>query len=140
MNLNFKQLSENAVLPKKAHEADAGFDIVATSVNHDGYYYTEYGTGLAVEIPKGYVGLIFPRSSLSKYDLLLCNSVGVIDSGYLGEIKFRFKRVKNFGEYYKIGDKIGQLIVMPIPMFTPKFVDELADSERGVGGFGSSGN
>jgi dUTP pyrophosphatase len=99
----------------------------------------EYGTGLAVEIPEGHVGLLFPRSSISNSGLILTNSVGVIDSGYRGEIKFRFKHIPDTA-YYKPGDRIGQLIVMPYPEIDFQEVEELSSTERGEGGFGSSGN
>jgi dUTP pyrophosphatase len=95
MLVNIKKLVPEAVLPLYAKVGDAGMDLVATSVDYSNEYYIEYGTGLAVEIPEGYVGLIFPRSSNSKKDLQLCNSVGVIDSGYRGEIKLRYRRIIN---------------------------------------------
>ena len=86
MKVKIKRLNENAVIPAYAHVTDAGLDLTATSKNIEGNRVIIYGTGLAVEIPEGYVGLIFPRSSNSKKNLLLTNSVGVIDSGYRGEI------------------------------------------------------
>lgn len=154
MKLKIKRLNPDAILPSYAKPGDAGLDITATdegqnTVSEDGYMYREYGTGLAVEIPAGHVGLIFPRSSISKTALSLCNSVGVIDSGYRGEIKFRFRidmapaLVSNSkisrAMVYKKGDKIGQLIVMPYPTVEVEEVSELSDSERGTGGFGSTG-
>jgi len=146
MEIKIKKLSEEAIVPKYAHSTDAGLDLTATSREYkDGIYV--YGTGLAVEIPKGYVGLIFPRSSNYKQDLLLTNSVGVIDSGYRGEIKFMFRdynRVVLPGEntgnkIWQVGDRIGQLIIMPYPSIELKEVSELSDSDRGEGGFGSTG-
>ena len=80
MVVKFRKLNEYAIPPVKAHATDAGFDLTATSCYHDEEGNTVYGTGLAVEIPKGYVGLLFPRSSIAKKDLLLSNAVGVIDS------------------------------------------------------------
>lgn len=80
MEIKIKKLDKNAVIPKYSKYGDAGMDLVATSVDYSNEYYIEYGTGLAIEIPEGYVGYIFPRSSNSKYDLQLCNSVGIIDS------------------------------------------------------------
>lgn len=79
IKVNFKKLSKNAVVPTKAHPSDAGFDMVAVSKNGTEDY-IEYDTGICVEIPENHVGLIFPRSSISNYDFLSCNSVGVIDS------------------------------------------------------------
>lgn len=148
-----------AVIPTYAKPGDAGMDLIATSINTDNDDYIEYGTGLAIEIPDGYVGLIFPRSSNSKKDLLLCNSVGVIDSGYRGEIKLRYKRIistssEKFNiqenlfsspsiyleiDHYKIGDKVGQIIILPIPFIEFTEVDKLSQTERGDGGFGSTG-
>lgn len=148
MDIKIKKLVENAVIPKYAHSTDAGLDLNATSIEYDEYGNIVYHTGLAFEIPKGYVGLIFPRSSICKYDLRLTNCVGVIDSGYRGEIMFKYepKRVqikdstkKIIGEIYQIGDRIGQLIIMPYPSIELVEVDELSDSDRGNGGFGSSG-
>lgn len=148
MEVKIKKLSEKAVVPKYAHSTDAGLDLTAISKEYkDGTYV--YGTGLAIEIPQGYVGLIFPRSSNYKQNLWLTNSVGVIDSGYRGEIKFMFKDVLTNktlfpGEYdehktWQVGDRIGQLIIMPYPSIKLIEVDELSDSDRGEGGFGSSG-
>lgn len=137
-SLKFKKLHPEAVLPSYAKPGDAGLDITATSVQVSEKF-VQYGTGLSVEIPEGHVGLIFPRSSVTKQDLMLKNSVGVIDSGYRGEISFRFKSVKPHEAHYEIGDKIGQLIVVPIPTMEPVFVDELSDTERGDGSYGSTG-
>lgn len=137
-SLKFKKLHPEAVLPSYAKPGDAGLDITATSVQVSDKF-VQYGTGISVEIPEGHVGLIFPRSSVTKQDLMLKNSVGVIDAGYRGEIMFRFKSVKPHEMHYEIGDKIGQLIVLPIPTMNPVFVDDLSDTERGDGGFGSTG-
>jgi dUTP pyrophosphatase len=148
MKIKIKKLHEDAVIPKYAKQGDAGLDLTAISVSMfeaGAVLYVEYGTGLAVEIPEGYVGLIFPRSSLSKTTLVMANHVGVIDSGYRGEIKFRFKDVTDtaneFNEpvIYNVGDKIGQLIVIPYPSVEFEEVEELTESERGLGGFGSTG-
>ena len=80
MKVKIKKLNENAVIPSYSKQGDAGMDLVATSKIFDKYGNVEYGTGLAMEIPEGYVGLIFPRSSICKQDLSLSNAVGVIDS------------------------------------------------------------
>ena len=156
MEVKFKKLSEDAVLPAYAKPGDAGLDIVATS---DGkmvssedkqnlWYYIEYKTGLAVELPPGYVGLMFARSSISKSSLGLANAVGILDSGYRGEMCFRFKvdagiineahEESGKPAIYKKGDKIGQLVVMPYPTIEPVFAEELSETERGGGGFGST--
>lgn len=138
MNLKIKRLSEKAVLPKYAKEGDAGMDLVATSLIRTQQYF-EYGTDLAVEISEGYVGYIFPRSSISKTDHFLRNSVGVIDSGYRGEIKLRMSIPELGSKEYALGDKVGQLIIMKLPWVDIEEVEELSDTDRGEGGFGSTG-
>lgn len=137
MIVKIKKLNELAVIPKYAKPGDAGLDLTALWVAYDNGF-CEYGTGLVIEIPKGFVGLIFPRSSISKTGMSLCNAVGVIDSSYRGEIKLRFYD-RNASNTYKIGDRIGQLIVLPYPQVVWEVVDELSETERGEGGFGSSG-
>ena len=144
MKVKIKKLISEAVVPKYAKAGDAGLDLTATSKAFDDNNNVVYGTGLAVEIPEGYVGLIFPRSSNAKTDLYLTNHVGVIDSGYRGEIMFKFRKAdcsKNFQEarLYEIGERVGQLIIIPYPAIEFEEVDALSDSDRGTGGFGSSG-
>jgi dUTP pyrophosphatase len=141
MEVKIKKLVENAIVPKYAHETDAGLDLTATSMELDEYGNVVYHTGLAFEIPKGYVGYIFPRSSISKYSLQLTNSVGVIDSGYRGEVLFKFKTISNKKDFklYEVGERIGQLIIMPYPNIELVEVDELSSTDRNEGGFGSSG-
>jgi dUTP pyrophosphatase len=141
IEINIKKLSDNAVVPFYASEGDAGMDLVATSINvvdDKDYGYIEYGTDLAFEIPKGYVGLLYPRSSISKSGLILANSVGVVDSGYRGEVKLRFKAIPNT-TIYNVGDKVGQIMVMPYPIVKFNEVEVLNSSDRGEGGFGSTG-
>lgn len=142
MKVKIKKLSSSAVIPAYANPGDAGMDIVATSMKFEENY-IEYGTGLSFEVPKGYVLLIFPRSSVSKKDMMLANCVGVLDSGYRGELKLRFKIVCQAGQlmrdYYNPGDKIGQIMIVPYPTIEFEEVDNLSDSVRGEGGFGSSG-
>lgn len=145
MKVNVKKLDGNAVLPTYAKHGDAGMDLTATSKNYDEHGNVVYGTSLAFEIPNGYVGLLFPRSSNTKKDLILGNSVGVIDSGYRGEVVFKFRPVMpldrdiEFGpREHEIGDRIGQIIIMPYPQIEFNLVDELSSTDRGVGGFGST--
>ena len=140
MKVNFKKLNTNAVIPEYAKPGDAGMDLVATSADVDQYGNIVYGTGLAVEIPQNYVGLIYPRSSNSKTDLYLTNHVGVIDSGYRGEVMFKFRPIQKNPKLYSIGDRIGQLVIMPYPTIEPVEVEELSETERGTGGFGSTGS
>lgn len=161
MKVNAKKLDSNAVLPTYAKHGDAGMDLTATSKSYDEHGNVVYGTSLAFEIPAGYVGLLFPRSSNTKKDLILGNSVGVIDSGYRGEVVFKFKpsiavygdgevelevgesmcidvpEIKDF-DHYLIGDRIGQIIIMPYPQIEFNLVDELSTTDRGIGGFGST--
>ena len=147
MEVKIKKLNPKAVMPKKAHPTDAGFDLVAVSKDFDDDNNVVYGTGLAFEIPVGHVGLLFPRSSNAKKDLMLSNSVGCIDAGYRGEVTFKFKMLVRTGpagawtgkNRYDIGDRIGQLIIIPIPDIEFVEADELSDSDRGTGGYGSSG-
>jgi dUTP pyrophosphatase len=139
VKIKFKKLNKRAEIPFYAKDGDAGMDLVATTLVRTSKFF-EYGTDLAMEIPKGYVGLLFPRSSISKTDHFLRNSVGVIDSGYRGEIKLRMS-IPALGETeYLIGDKVGQLILMKLPWVEIEEVDELSDTDRGEGGFGSTGN
>jgi dUTP pyrophosphatase len=141
MQVRIKKLNENAVIPTYAKEGDAGMDLVATSIKFDGTQIT-YGTGLAIEIPEGFVGLVFPRSSIRKTSLSLSNSVGVIDSGYRGEIQATFNQKslsKDGGILYGVGDRICQLMIIPHPHVDFIEVNELSDTLRGEGGFGSTG-
>ena len=148
LNVKIKKLNENAVIPQYAKHGDAGLDLTATSKEYDEHGNVCYGTQLAFEVPHGYVGLLFPRSSNTKKDLILGNSVGVIDSGYRGEVVFKFKPsatldikketgISTFYNY-EIGDRIGQIIIMPYPQINFVEVDELSSSDRGVGAFGST--
>ena len=140
MQIKIKKLHNNAVIPQYAKAGDAGMDLVATEVV-DGYGFSvTYGTGLAMEIPEGYVGLVFPRSSIRKYDISLTNCVGVIDSGYRGEIQATFRKEAGIpSKRYEVGDKIAQMIILPYPSIEFMEVEELSDTERGTGGFGSTG-
>jgi dUTP pyrophosphatase len=173
MQVKVKKLSENAVVPAYGKPGDAGMDLTATTRHFDAEGNVVYGTGLAFEIPEGFVGLLFPRSSNAKKDLVLTNSVGVIDSGYRGEVSFKFKPAAFFADdawaepgtvgnvsqtfdytilpkgynqddsyefsLYEIGDRVGQIIIMPYPQVTFEEVSELSSTERGEGGFGSTG-
>jgi len=153
MEVKIKKLNPNAVIPSYAKAGDAGRDLVATSVISDTPEQITYGMGIALEIPEGFVGLIFPRSSVRKTGLDLSNAVGVVDSGYRGELQATFNKV--FGgdrfydetkiteitshDFYKVGDRIAQIMIIPYPPIEFTEVDELSDSERGEGGFGSTG-
>ncbi len=140
MRVKIKKLDEEAVIPKYAHLDDAAVDLVATRKWEDEFGNLCYGTGLAMEIPESHVGLLFPRSSISKTNLRLCNSVGVFDSGYRGEIIFKFDRKGFVDQTYDVKDRIGQMMIVPIPLIEFVEVQDLPKSVRGGGGFGSSGN
>ena len=137
MKIRFKKLSPSAVVPTKAHESDAGFDMTCTRFEVTNGELFTYHTDIAVEIPDGHVGLLFPRSSIYKQDLLLTNSVGVVDSGYRGEVMFKFKPIAyEVKQHYQVGDRIGQLIIIPYPYIEFVEAEELNEKERGLGGHG----
>jgi dUTP pyrophosphatase len=139
VELKIKKLHPKAVIPCYAKAGDAGMDLVAISEewNKDNTMVT-YDTGLSLEIPEGYVGLLFPRSSVSKTTLNLANSVGVIDSGYRGSLMLKFRYLEE-GDVYDVGDRVAQLVIMKLPFVEITEVAELSSSERGEGGFGSTG-
>lgn len=142
MKVKLKKLVKHAQVPQYANPSDAGLDLVAVDEGYKNrdHDYVEYGTGIAVEIPDGYVGLVFPRSSISKTPHILSNSVGVIDSGYRGEIKVRFRNLSDKEHLeYSFGDRIAQLIIIPYPRITFVESEQLSDTARGTGGFGSTG-
>ena len=173
MKVKIKKLHPDAVIPAYAKTGDAGMDLTAVSMSIDDYGCISYGTGLAFEIPEGYVGLVFPRSSNCKKGVILTNCVGVIDSGYRGEVSFKFRPLyekahsiaskeykaclkeshPNFDETqefvlleypgnnitFKVGDRIGQIIIMPYPQIEFEEVEKLSETERGTGGYGHTG-
>jgi dUTP pyrophosphatase len=140
MQVKIKKLSNNAVIPTYAKDGDAGMDMIATSIINEDPLQITYGLGIALEIPKGFVGLVFPRSSIRKTDLQLSNSVGVIDSGYRGELQATFRKEKGvLSKKYEVGDRIAQIMVIPYPPIEFEEVEELNNTERGEGGFGSTG-
>ena len=138
MQVRIKKLNENAVIPTYAKGGDAGMDLVITDIKVENKYDITYGFGISMEIPEGFMGLVFPRSSIRKTDLVLSNAVGVIDSGYRGEVQVTFK--KTGLNKYEIGDRGAQIIIMPHPTIQFIEVNELSNTERGKGGFGSTGN
>lgn len=141
LEIKFKKLVENAKMPTKAHPTDAGADLTAVSKKWDEEIKCwVYGTGIATEIPEGYVGLIFPRSSIRKYGLMQRNCIGVIDSHYRGEIMVTYKFFNDVPNIYEIGDKIAQFIILPYPEVSYIEVESLSETDRGENGHGSSGN
>lgn len=157
MDIKFTKLDLGAIMPTKAHPTDAGYDLTAISkyITED---YIEYDTGICIEIPDGYFGAVFPRSSISNKDLLLCNSVGIIDSNYRGTIKLRFKKTLDsswfkfktlFGfvrkvfvshdrKEYETKDRIGQLVILPSIDVNFIETDTLSKTDRDINGFGST--
>ena len=140
MKIKIKKLHPSAIIPSYAKAGDAGLDLTITSIKDESFQVT-YGFGIALEIPEGYVGLVFPRSSIKKTELMLSNSVGVIDSGYRGEIMVTFN-VKDRSEIQKVyaeGDRIAQLLIVPVPLIQYTETQELSETSRGEGGHGSTG-
>lgn len=132
----------NAVMPKKGTDYAAGADLTCVALEHDEELDVwTFHTGLCMEIPKGYVGLLFPRSSIYKTGMSLCNCVGVIDSDYRGEVtaKMHFSNISDKMDPYGEGDRIVQMIVLPYPMVKYVEVAELGNTDRGSGGYGSTG-
>jgi dUTP pyrophosphatase len=143
MRVKIKKLSTEAIIPTYAKNGDAGMDMVATKIIGENLGSITYGTDIAMEIPEGFVGLIFPRSSIRKTNLQLSNSVGVVDSGYRGEIQATFNKIQGIDnverDSYKAGDRICQIMIIPHPTVEFEEVEELNNTERGEGGFGSTG-
>jgi dUTP pyrophosphatase len=142
VELRLRRLRDGARLPSRAHEGDAGLDLYAAepATIAPGERRT-VATGVAVEIPVGYAGLVLPRSGLAaRHGIALVNAPGLIDSGYRGELKILLLNTDRT-EPFEIspGDRIAQLVVSPVAEAEPLEVDELATSVRGGGGFGSSG-
>lgn len=140
MKVRVQKLNDKAVIPKYAHDSDAGLDLTCVGFHTDDRGNFVYDTGLAFEIPPGYVGLLFPRSSVCKKDLILTNCVGVIDSGYRGPVMLKYKAYnKETVSMYSVGDRVGQLIIMPYPKIELVESDNLDSSDRGDAGYGSTG-
>jgi dUTP pyrophosphatase len=142
MELRFVRLREEAILPKRAHDGDAGVDLYADEPAHLGPGERwSVGTGVSVEIPEGNAGLVLPRSGLaSEHGIALVNAPGLIDSGYRGEIRVLLLNTDP-AEVYRVkpGDRIAQLLLIPVIAAEPVEVERLTETARGEGGFGSSG-
>ena len=135
-----KKLVPEAVIPSYSKVGDAGMDLTITKEIENTSFSVSYGFGIAMEIPQGYVGLVFPRSSVRNQDLILSNCVGVIDSGYRGELQATFKKTNGLDSIkYKVGERGAQIIILPYPTIYMTEVPELSNTERGSGGFGSTG-
>lgn len=144
MELKFKRLNDKAIMPIRSYKGDAGLNLTCTEIipvrNSCNQLLLEYHTGLAVEIPEGHVGLLFPRSSVFKTSLIQSNCVGVIDSNYRGEIKAIFRNTTDvIPAVYQEGERFCQLVIVPIPDITVVEASELSETERGDKGYGSTG-
>ena len=139
MKVKIKKTHPDAIIPSYAKQGDACLDLFAVEKENDINGNVIFNTGISLEIPLGFVGLIFPRSSISKTMHSLRNSVGVIDSGYRGNIILKFWGSRSNEASYKIGDRIGQIMIIPHPKIEFCEVEELTSSQRGIGGFGSTG-
>lgn len=145
MNVNIKLLNDNAIVPRYASTGAACFDIATDgNVSYDEYGNAICGTGLAFEVPENHVMMVFSRSGHGfKYDISLSNAVGIIDADYRGEVKVKLRADSTAGQEVldglKRGDRVAQAMVLP---FTPAYltvVETLTETERGTGGFGSTG-
>jgi dUTP diphosphatase len=142
VELPVARLKDEAVLPSRAHEGDAGLDLYSCEAAHIGPGERwSIGTGVGVEIPAGHAGLVLPRSGLARdHGISLVNSPGLIDSGYRGELRVLLLN-NDPAETFRVeaGDRIAQLVLVPIALAAPVETAVLADSARATGGFGSSG-
>lgn len=143
MEIRFKKLKETAIAPAYATDGSAGLDLFASEIGvehfKDGVPVLVYNTQIAVEIPDGYVGMLFMRSSVAAYSITMTNAVGVIDSDYRGPITLKYKVTTNSTPViYTEGEKVGQLIIVPIPRIELVESEELTKTERGEGGYGST--
>lgn len=143
MELAFTTLHPDAVIPHYAHDGDAGLDLVAV----DEHTLAPAGgrsmvsTGLAVAVPEGFAGLVLPRSGLAaRHGVTCANAPGLIDSGYRGEIRVALVNHDPHAPYHvRPGDRVAQLVVIAVPVVSPRLVETLPDAARGAGGFGSTG-
>lgn len=140
INVKYKKLYKDSVEPKYANFGDAGMDLTVHSIIDNPSQSVTYGFGIAMEIPPSHVGLLFPRSSVRKFDIILSNCVGVIDCTYRGEIQATFKKINGYESiYYDEGDRAVQMIIIPYPRVKLTESETLSDTERGSNGFGSTG-
>ena len=138
--IKYKKLHPDAKAPKQGHYGDAGFDLSVYFVEPiKGENAVIIHSGICVEIPYGYQGELRARSSVHKTGTILSNGVGTIDAGYRGEVKGVFYLDKNNEEFFDVGDRFAQLVIMPAPAVEYVEVEELSASERGENGYGSTG-
>lgn len=143
MKLKIKKLREQAVLPQRQTEGSAGYDLracIAADFTLEPGEQAMFPTGLAMEVPVGYAGMIFTRSGLGiKYGIVASNGVGVIDSDYRGEVHVGLRNQSKDPYVVRPGERIAQLIIMPVSLPEVEEVFALTETERGAGGFGSTG-
>lgn len=137
IKLKVKKLSNKAVLPFKATADAAGYDVTAVSLKRDRNGNIIYGLGIALEIPQGYFGLLVNRSSVREKDARFM--LGTIDADYRGEVKAVFAETSKPAKIYAVGDRVAQLLILPVPQVEIEEADTLSDTVRGDGGFGSTG-
>lgn len=141
--VKIKKLNDMAIIPKKAHDDDAGFDLYAAILDPVVIHPHKtllIGTGISVELPKFTFGAIFARSGLAfKYGLAPANKVGVVDAGYRGEVCVALHNHSEYIREVKPGERIAQMVVMPYVNVSLELTEDLSDTDRGEGGFGSTG-
>ena len=137
------EVKSEGILPTRATDGSAGFDLYSTRITQERDNSNKpvfvYHTDIAIEIPKGYVGLLFHKSSVAKRSIMLTNAVGVIDSDYRNEIMAKMKVTTDaVPTIYAIGEPFAQLVIVPYLVAEPILVDELSETERGTKGFGEA--
>jgi dUTP pyrophosphatase len=140
MKLKLKKLTDNVALPEYKTKGAVAMDLIATSEQIDvknGNFI--YGTGIAIEVPAGYEAQVRPRSSIREKDVVLINSPGTIDQDYRGELIVTFKPLRPGARKYSVGERIAQLVIVPIVKVDIEVVEELSKTDRGDGAFGSTG-
>ena len=143
MDIKIKKLTPTAKMPVYSTDGSAGMDLFVDSVEgiqHGIANHTKIKFGIALEIPEGFCALVLPRSSIHKSGMILSNSVGLIDSDYRGEISAVFYDFCSevYGPF-DIGDRVAQLVIIPYPKINFVEVEELGETQRGNGGYGSTG-
>ena len=140
VKLKVKRLTDTAKIPTYGHNGDACFDIYSDGILDIGTSWQVHATGLKFDIPDGYAMMIYSRSGMGfKDDTRLANCVGVIDSTYVGEVKIKLACDVEATSMYYFGDRIAQAMLIPVPVVWFEEVDDVEGTERGDGGFGSSG-
>lgn len=141
MKIKYKLVHDNAIKPSYANPGDAGMDLTAVEVEKSGNWFFPlytYRTGIALELPRTHFVMLTPRSSLSKKLMWMANHVGIIDSDYRGELIFKFRSILGINPY-KVGERIGQMILLRKSKMELTKVGSISITKRGEGGFGSTG-